>query len=434
MSWYLTDDAKKTVNDLADLEFYAVLPNGKRVPIDSLCKEYAKDPTGTVCKTYLDRLVLVIEAWWPEKEIWNGNWSSFSERYMEKPKLYWRQAFYLSTGTSNPIGVSYMELMRRNIWMPFNGLQLTNPSEQKKLKNELKWGEGGENSEYIYTPGTVVEFPYRDSLWLMKPFCMKDIFNTGIFGNDATVKLKKLFTGYTLSEEDLKKATNLFDTFDPFLPEGYYYQSRKDHVSDRFKSISYILASIALGGESYEKGLHLRDDTINSFFFGSDFPRHLIPVGMQRNPLKECFKHPEELPPTSLFDLNTYIARNRATQVDNLFRSINVDVDFDILRDSSVMIDSISRPMPVTDLFRACAKRVSKAFLLFRLEKIGKEDIPRILAEPLVDFLEKSTFSPANNVRFTYKLRNGNKNFIPIGGRKKTRNLRKRSKRTRRSH
>ena len=98
------------------LEFYALCPNGKRIPVQSICEEYTKDPKGLVYRSFDNRLVLILQAVFPGKEI-----------------PYWQQAFYLSTGQSSEM---------KNTWLPMNGIMLNDEysyyTESSGGKKELE--------------------------------------------------------------------------------------------------------------------------------------------------------------------------------------------------------------------------------------------------------------------------------------------------------
>ena len=88
------DDVRAT---LLNLRFFALCPDGRRVPVEDLCKEYEKDPRGLAYRTFENRLVLVVQAIFPDEII------------------YWQQAFYMSTGKNSGMP---------GTWLPFDGIVL----------------------------------------------------------------------------------------------------------------------------------------------------------------------------------------------------------------------------------------------------------------------------------------------------------------------
>ncbi len=199
---------------LINLQFFALCPNGKRLPVKSICEEYARDPTGLAYRTFEDRIVLVIQAIHPD---------------LSEP--YWNQAFYLSTGESSGMP---------GTWLPFNGILMKGDVARKiyaekttgkwrglheyrdrKTKNEKKIGSTAWFSKMNFAAPQ--DRPFGLSRWM----------------NNDRIPLKE------------QMETEVWDRYSRFyLPEGEYlhYGSR----FDRFGTISYALASHAIGGNLFE--------------------------------------------------------------------------------------------------------------------------------------------------------------------------------------
>jgi len=119
-------DPNTMLKKLHTLQFYALCPNGKRIPVNTICEEYSKDPNGLAFRTFQDRLVLVIQAVFQEEE-YNG---SLSVLLNKTETVYWQQAFYLSTGTSSDM---------KDTWLPFDGIYI-----EGNLSRTIGYGKGRE--------------------------------------------------------------------------------------------------------------------------------------------------------------------------------------------------------------------------------------------------------------------------------------------------
>lgn len=194
---------------LLALRFYILFPNGQRVPIEQSCEavQHAMttgDTSFLPLRTFGDRMVLILEAALPTifveglpEEIWNFIAPTQAN---DQEYLYWRQAFYLSTGTSSGKG---------GTWLPFDGITLgiDKPDRQTYHMSEFAKRKNGREG-------------YRDQTWFDK----KE-FNFPVGVPDEYNILARLYNSFY---------------HNCLLIDG----SRME----RYGSLSYLLASSKLGG------------------------------------------------------------------------------------------------------------------------------------------------------------------------------------------
>jgi hypothetical protein len=219
---------------LLTLRFFALCPNGNRIPVESICEEYSRNPNGLVYRTFEDRLVLVIQAMFPDRE-----------------QPYWQQAFYYSTGKSSGMPLT---------WLPFDGIvmqglyfQKANSKPLPQLKQMASAfarffpAKKKANNEFNFLNNETLEprhTTYTGQAWFSKnPFYNWSQSSTKSFGPSAPVSL----TPRMQINELLDKAYGPL-----YLPEGNYLSS--GYGFSRFGTASYALASHALGGKVFEEG------------------------------------------------------------------------------------------------------------------------------------------------------------------------------------
>jgi hypothetical protein len=368
---------------LPSLQFFALCPNGKRIPVESVCAEYEKDPNGLVLRTLDDRIVLVIQAMRPDQT-----------------KPYWQQAFYLSTGESSG---------KKATWLPFDGILM-------------------EDSMYRSTNAPAVIY---SSPWFSKgSFCISELRSDALARFSTDPKVRKRF-----AVKDVYGKV--------FLPEGrvLYPHSR----FDRFGTVSYLLASHAIGGNSFR--LKMGDHFFDSFYSYDNEDNRipnpaidaLVAVLDQPSPVQECFlKMLESYPISKANEVNSYIDKHKAISYMNAFRSANIFPPG--LSFANIPIPALGYSMPSKTYALAVENAVDELFVQYKFGEVSLEQVRQDFANPAQKVKEyikkfhKSCIMP-NEPQYKYELKEGvfpkYKNYF--GGKKKTRRSRKSKRKTRRS-
>ncbi len=292
----LLEEFKATLPDieaqrarLLELEFFALCPDGRRIPVRNLCEEYKTNPNGLVLRTFEDRLVLVIQAMFPGKT-----------------EAYWQQAFYLSTGTSSGMP---------GTWLPFDGLVVHitpyRPSESQAKPNDPQLTLALARMGFRFGPSKPKKpGPFEGSIWFSKnPF---HNFTVNTVGSKSFPNLYPIIL--TLNQQ---KNGLLHKTYgELYLPEGYYLDGK--YGLDRFGTMSYALASHAIGGNFFAK-----DGGVAIFMSGekNDTEKNQKTHLDVESPLQDCFlKIANTYPISNPNTVNRYIETFQAFSYMNTFR------------------------------------------------------------------------------------------------------------------
>lgn len=316
---------------LQTLEFFALCPNGKQIPVENICEEYLKDPNGFALRTFDDRLVLVIQAMFPDEAT-----------------PYWNQAFYLSTGESSGMG---------GTWLPFNGILMKGNRERKITIFQ---------PYYQHRNRTAEEKKLFFSGWFSKDeLCAPQ---------DRSYLLARLQPNQTI--EEMKKVA-LDETYGRFyLPEGdyLYYKSR----FDRFGTLSYLLASHALGGNMYKYKMG-SDTLLHGFSYGNNTSRNKPSESLARyvnknNPLQSCFQEMASTYPIAKpYEVNAYIDRHHAIFIMNAFRQENIFPPG--LGFLNTPFQALGYSMPIFGDWFALAEFVHDVWYDYNIGKISLDDV-----------------------------------------------------------
>ncbi len=239
-------------------KFYAITPAQEKVPLSEVCNHRPLKMMGDLGEH--GRLVLVIEC-----DDVNPDGTEL---------VYWKQAFYFSTGTS-----SHM----KNTWLPVDGIVLG--TNDDIFRDNAMLG--------IHKPaaGEVRDVTYK--IWLDKsPF------------------LHARGSGYDPgTPEDERIVRELYNG--GFLPEELY--------SDRFGSFSHAMASYLLGGSAWSGGgmvlrkLMYGASTNPADYVGlSELSERLSPPRPPLDCFVEMVSIPDRLPFSTITEVNDYIGRNKA--------------------------------------------------------------------------------------------------------------------------
>jgi hypothetical protein len=370
---------------LPSLQFFALCPNGKRIPVESICAEYEKDPNGLVLRTLDDRIVLVIQA---------------MRSAPDQINPYWQQAFYLSTGESSG---------KKATWLPFDGILM-------------------EDSLYRNTNTPTVLY---SSPWFSKgSFCISELRSDALARFSTDLKVRKRFA--------------LKDVYGKvFLPEGHvlYPHSR----FDRFGTISYLLGSHAIGGNAFQ--FKMGEHYFNSFYSYNNEDNRipnpavdgLVAILDQPSPVQGCFlKMLETYPISKANEVNNYIDKHKAISYMNAFRSANIFPPG--LSFANIPIPALGYSMPSKTYALAVENAVNDLFIQYKLGEIPLEQVKQEFANPaqqVKEYIKKfhKTCIMPNEPQYKYALKEGvfpkYKNYF--GGKRKTRRSRKLKRKTRRN-
>ena len=365
-------DVDTVRESLFTLEFYALCPNGKRIPVKSICEEYTKEPAGLAYRSFDNRVILVIQAIFPGKEV-----------------PYWQQVFYLSTGQSSAM---------RNTWLPMNGIML---NDQRVI--------------FFSNPN---KGTYELELWYAK--------------DEFTARSEARFLSF---ERNLKtrKLTAIKDLYDDgiFLPEGYLLYRRSPF--DRFGTLSYLLASHAIGGELFQTG---NVDYFAEAIYNEELKASLMKHITIPSPLQPCFPDiAKTYPITRLPAVNSYIDEHKATSIMNAFREYNLFPPS--LAEVSVLVPSLGYTIPVRSAWINLKREVWKLFQEWKMGNLTLEDIRATLSDRAA-FLEKirtGLLYFGDEPTLLFNIPENHKSFYKnyLGGKRKSRKRQGKKKRTRKS-
>lgn len=414
-----TDEFKATLPDVATflptlltLKFYALCPNGKRIPVEKICEEYAQDPNGLVYRTMEDRLVLVIQAVFPEKDA---------------EKVYWQQAFYLSTGESSGMP---------GTWLPFNGILIQGIIHRSLVEDD--------EPQYSFNPRYGL-LKRREAQKKSAEEKEKTLLTTGWFSKEdfgAPGQRDWPFFGGTLEGSKKNVLKEVYDRL--FLPEGRYMYYNSSF--DRFGTLSYVMASHAIGsrlftyqvGEEFSPAYRTDEQTAKAF----------VDLFKTSSPLQPCFiEIAKNYPIVKPYEVNAYIDKHHAISYMNSFREYGIFPPG--LAYANVPIKSLGYSIPHKEYWDMIDYAVKKTWEDFKLGKITLEDVKKLFANPQeytrkvkIEDRERSIFP--NEKKFTFNLNRkayerkpGMMKYYEGGRRKSTRKPHKSGKRKthrRRSH
>lgn len=394
-------DIKPNIQLLLSLQFFALCPNGKRIPVEKLCEEFARDPADLAYRTMEDRLVLVLQAVFPAEDVFNGSLSYLIERVSEH--IYWQQAFYLSTGESSGMG---------GTWLPFNGILLQNDTRREYLQFSPYY----ERRERRPNEKTL-----KGAGW----------FSKEVFGAPQDRSFFRFSSEMTVEQ---RKKFSLEDIFgNLYLPEGNYLYYRSPY--DRFGTLSYALASHAIGGNLFARGQggsHLR---LGYSPYGiPDAIKDSVEAHMNKpSPLQSCFvEMASTYPITKPNGINAYIDKEKGVYYMNAFRAEGIFPPG--LAFVQVPMKSLGYSMPVKSYWDALAYGIHQIWNEYHLGKLSLEDVKTIFANPrgqIEAYLKKErnrTVMP-NEPNFSFNLSRESYAFRPkilnyYGGKKTRRQIR----------
>jgi hypothetical protein len=339
------------IEAILNLRFFALLPNGKRIPVESLCEEYKQSPSGVFMKSFQDRLVVVVQAVKPDDTI------------------YWNQAFYLSTGTSigtngfgNKRNVNVHTLIRGATWMPFHGIIGSAPIHPYFGKASRPLIDTTDTQRII-------------TIWFAKDSLIPQLKN---YGGRATES--HFINSELLTDGERLKAVELLENYEGFLPEKRLHQVREDKLFSRMMFPSYLLASHALGGNAYsgnyEKELREYLNKTRSY------PQSFFERILRHSPVQPCVDDAAKTTPlTILEELNAYIDRYGAIGRANAFRSLGLEVPG--LAASSILLKNMEVRIPLEYYEDMLNYAVGRELIFYLLGKRSKEEVATELRKTL---------------------------------------------------
>ncbi len=394
---------EEIIPNLEELEFYVLCPNGKRIRAEKMCEEFERNPDeGYAYRSFDNRLVVVVEAIFPYEPIYNGTMSVMVNYIPEK--LYWRQAFYLSTGESSSLPKT---------WLPFSGI-IINANVMRAARTYDKTVSG--------------------TSWFSKTEYISGSFH-------STYKYGLKFPPVTRADnETLQWLDRLYGKL--YLPEGNVLESTYRNPFDRWGTPSFALASHALGGYFFENPPGSRYGGGDILFYNySRRPEYerVIQKLNKDSPLQPCFPMMQKnYSPTNIHTINQYIDKHKAIPIMNAFRDIGVFPPG--LSFLQVPFEGLPYSMPITEYYYMLLEVVHHFWKLYKLKKISAEKVRSIFSNPqslLKDYLTKERRKESvfpNEPHYKYKLRT---NIIPAknipfyGG---TRKRKVRKQKTRKVH
>jgi hypothetical protein len=366
------------------LDFYVIFPNGKRVPVDEVCSTMAADPKCRPLRMFEDRLVLVVEAILPiHKFPYEGDWNLIAPVAVSKTeRLYWRQAFYLSTGTSSQMP---------RTWLPFDGIVL-----------------GDEGAERVLSWGKFYQLPFSDLFG--KPYVQEIWVN------------KRSFVDYKVPRSQNNLLNKLFSTYQLTLPEG---MERKE----RYGPLSFILASSKLGGDDM---INMATEITARGFLDEGNAESYIAAFQTPHLLEPCFENlAETLPISKAYAVNAYIDKFQANWYHNRIPGIQTP----LLKDISAPIQPLNISLPIFIVKSELSSSIQIYHKDFLMGIKSVEEIQAALdAQPYSKFDKKNILKNTKEFRITDKMLANErfKNFL--GGKKKTLKKRYRNRKVTRRH
>lgn len=351
---------------LLSLEFFALCPNGKRIPVESICEEYARDPTGLALKTFEDRLVIVIQAVFPG---------------IDTP--YWQQAFYMSTGTSSGMPGTWLPfdgiVLQGSFYRPNNSLSRMPLLLPKVPSTFVMKGKNGKPFVFSF------QEPPKPKKGNLKP--RKSMNSTVWFSKYPFANLRNGIPGFTRRAPvehtlEQKKHILLQEIYgSTYLPEGNYLTG--EYNFSRFGTLSYALASHKLGSAVFADGYaapsmfpFVNKDALNTRF------REVLshPTNLQ-----PCFKEMSETYPiTKPNEVNQYIERHHAFSYMNAFRQEGIFPPG--LSFLNTPIASLGYSMPLQSYEVKLTGIIHRLWIDYKLGLKTLDEIGAILANPRASF------------------------------------------------
>lgn len=389
--------------NLLTLQFFALCPNGKVIPVERICDEYSKNPEGFVLVTLEDRLVLVLQAKFPG---------------VETP--YWQQAFYLSTGLNSGMP---------NTWLPFDGILIKGllfrppPPPRRQTQTNRNWlskmlGPSVAKPTPLAlalapapSPSAFGHFTLGSTGFgttgLSKPFTAPGP-STVVLARKRYEPEKPVFRGstwfskntfhnytknshyYEAPEVNTTNSDQLISAIygSVFLPEGDLYTNKYDF--SRFGTISYALASHALGGQLYRDtgvGTTSSSDPVSKEFFHGNAEtlttaERLLQARLKiPSPLQECFLDMQaKYPITKPYSVNNYIEYNKAFSFMNAFRSEGIFPPG--LSFIQIPLKTLGYSMPFYDYQLALTVEIQKIWKSYKKGELSLDQVRVIFSDP----------------------------------------------------
>lgn len=344
-------DINNTIKELLSYTIYfALCPNGKRIRVEDLCKEYARDPTGLAYRTFDDRLVLVLQAVNLGDPTY-VNYGNLTEIPIESGVIYWQQAFYLSTGESSGMG---------GTWLPFNGILIKSETERELIRFYPSYERRERRANEKTLQGTA---------W----------FSKDIFGAPQDRSFFRFSSEMTAEE---RKVERLYDTYGRlYLPEGNYLYYKSPF--DRIATLSYALASHAIGGNLFAQGDGGTSLRVRYSLQGiPDTIKDQVETRLNTpSPLQSCFAEMgRTYPITKPNVVNAYIDKEKGVYYMNAFRKEGIFPPG--LAFAQVPMKSLGYSMPVKTYWDALANAVREIWTDYHLGKLTLDDVKAIFANP----------------------------------------------------
>ena len=399
---------------LLTLEFSALCPDGRIIPVDKLCEDYQKKPDGLVLRTLEDRLVIVLQAKFPGQET-----------------PYWQQAFYLSTGMNSGMPKT---------WLPFDGILLkgllfrppppyiqTQADRDFMARMQALFKASSAKPAPAPSPAPAPTLSARDLMFghsmhtlplslgqssLPKPmravgkkperpeltgspwFSKNDFHNysknsyyrenTEVNTTNINVLLREVYGGI-------------------FLPEGDMYKNK--YYFERFGTISYALASHALGGDFFNGAAG------NSFFYQTTLSSVEGALKAHFNTVsafQPCWldiqsNYPIEKP----YVINKYIEDHKAFSFMNAFRQENIFPPG--LSFVQMPIKTLGYSMPFYDYQLALVSEINNIWRAYKKGEKTLDEVrdifskPRNYAEPILKRMRK-TYAYADEPEYVFNI------------------------------
>ena len=349
---------------LLTLKFYAICPNGQYIPVEQLCEKARKSTKDYVYRTFDDRLVIVLEAVFPGEGIYNGSMSVLIDKLTDE--VYWRQAFYLSTGESSNM---------RYTWLPFSGIFFNLHSNLHVDRNlGYKYGE---------------KYDILGETWFAK-----HEYTAPEYGIQLSHRYEFPNTQYFSGQNQrmTEFLSNLYGRL--YLPEGNFIKSSSSGRSfDRFGCPSYALASHAIGGEFFRPMetfpghfVHAGDSLFSSFKMqvaNSAGYKSIKDKLNETSRVQACFpKFATSYPIVKPNVVNKYIDDNKAIPIMNAFRELGVfPPGFTLIQ---YPIQEMGYALPIVEYYNMLIETVYFLWKSFMVGKYSKEKLIEKLKDPRV--------------------------------------------------
>ena len=366
-------DPTQAISMVLSLHYFAILPNGTRIPIESLFDYASEHPKESLFRTLDDRLVTIIETIQPNGEV------------------YWRQAMYCSTGISS--GMRYT-------WFPFNGI-------------------------FARREGYGQTKPIQVALWFEKEY-----FNP----SEGDERGFKKMTRFNPPRTPDNAVVHVYSGLG--LPEGdftYYTESPEDQAEfDRFGSLSYFVASYKLGSKFFINMLDTKlypSTYTGPFAFSSYHPdkgryERMLDFLTEKqykdiDVLRSLIETPNEIDYTVLVKsipianpniINTMIDRFQAASIYNYFR--NRPIRIPPYSAYSVFLPTLGYALPKAEVFSMFHKYINYTFLNSVENKLSDDQIQTRINKDFAYTLDFNEFETLKNNYNIVSIHPKNKNYF----------------------